>query len=100
MPYAMIVAPQPEAVEEGALILKNGGNAVDAAIGGALVQTLVDPQMCGLAGFGTMQLYLPALNHHGFIEKIKGSCLHSCHSVKNEDTTPFVFSKSIPWEKS
>lgn len=68
MTHAMIVAPQPEAVEEGALILKNGGNAVDAAIGCALVQTVVDPQMCGLSGFGTMQLYLPSLNHHGFID--------------------------------
>jgi gamma-glutamyltranspeptidase len=51
MSHAMIVAPQPEAVEKGALILKNGGNAVDAAVGCALVQTVVDPQMCGLAGF-------------------------------------------------
>lgn len=68
MAKAMIVAPQPEAVEEGAIILKNGGNAVDAAIACALVQTVVDPQMCGLAGFGTMQLYLPSLNHRGFID--------------------------------
>ena len=28
----MVVAPQPEAVEAGALALRRGGNAVDAAI--------------------------------------------------------------------
>ena len=68
MSKAMIVAPQPEAVEAGAVVLKNGGNAVDAAIACALVQTVVDPQMCGVAGFGTMMIYLPSRNHHGFID--------------------------------
>jgi len=68
MAKAMIVAPQPEAVEAGAVVLKNGGNAVDAAITCALVQTVVDPQMCGVAGFGSMHLYLPFKNFHGLID--------------------------------
>ncbi len=51
MTHGMVCAPQPEAVEAGALALKRGGNAVDAAIACALVQTVVDPQMCGIAGF-------------------------------------------------
>jgi gamma-glutamyltranspeptidase/glutathione hydrolase len=41
----MIVAPQPEATEAGAEMLKAGGNAVDAAITCALVQGVVDPMM-------------------------------------------------------
>jgi len=68
MARGMISAPQPEAVEAGALTLKRGGNAVDAAIVCALVQGVVDPQMCGLAGFGTMHLYLPKQGFHGFID--------------------------------
>ena len=68
MPRGMIVAPQPEAVEAGAVALRNGGNAVDATIACALVQTVVDPQMAGIAGFGTMQLYLPKLGVHRFID--------------------------------
>ena len=52
---AMIVAPQPEAAEAGADILRSGGNAVDAAMACALVQGVVDPMMCGLAGFGSEQ---------------------------------------------
>jgi len=68
MTDAMIVAPQPEAVEAGALVLKRGGNAIDAAIACAFVQGVVDPQMCGIAGFGSMQIYLPSKGVHTFID--------------------------------
>jgi gamma-glutamyltranspeptidase/glutathione hydrolase len=60
----MIVAPQPEAVEAGALVLKRGGNAIDAAIACAFMQGVVDPQMVGIAGFGVMQIYMPKRNVH------------------------------------
>lgn len=60
----MIVAPQPEAVEAGALALKRGGNAIDAAIACAFMQGAVDPQMVGIAGFGVMQIYMPKRNVH------------------------------------
>jgi gamma-glutamyltranspeptidase/glutathione hydrolase len=53
----MVVAPQPDAVEEGVSVLKNGGNAVDAALTAALVQGVVDPQMCGVGGFGSFLCY-------------------------------------------
>ena len=56
---SMIVAAQPEAAEAGAEILKRGGNAVDAAMAAALVQGVVDPQMCGIAGFGSCQIHMP-----------------------------------------
>ena len=62
MKRGMIVAAQPEAVEAGALVLKRGGNAVDAAIACAMVQTVVDPQMAEIAGFGVLQVVLPGRN--------------------------------------
>ena len=68
MTHGMIVAPQPEAVEAGALAMRKGGNCVDAAITCAFVQGVVDPQMAGIAGFGTMQLYLPNHGLHEFID--------------------------------
>lgn len=48
----MVVAPQIPAVEEGVEVLRKGGNAYDAAVTAAFVQMVVDPQMCGVAGFG------------------------------------------------
>lgn len=53
----MVVAPQPAAVEEGVRVLQAGGNAFDAAIATAFAQMVVDPQMCGVGGFGCLTLY-------------------------------------------
>ena len=82
----MVSAPQPEAVEAGLDILKAGGNAIDAAIGAALVQTAVDPQMCGIAGFGSMQVFMPERNLHTFIDFHGGAPLA---------TTPGMWEKLI-----
>jgi gamma-glutamyltranspeptidase/glutathione hydrolase len=65
---AMIVAAQPEPTEAGAEILRSGGNAVDAAIACALVQGVVDPLMCGIAGFGSCGIYMPGKKFHGYID--------------------------------
>ena len=63
MTHGMISAAQPEAVEAGLEALEAGGNAVDAAVATALVQTAVDPQMCGIAGFGSLHVYNLSLIH-------------------------------------
>ena len=64
----IVSAPQPEAVEAGADVLREGGNAVDAAIACALVQTAVDPLMCGVAGFGSMHVCLPGKGVHRVLD--------------------------------
>ncbi len=63
-PRAMLVAPQPEAVEAGLAILRAGGNALDAAIACALTQGVVDPMMCGLGGLGILHLHDPVSGRH------------------------------------
>jgi gamma-glutamyltranspeptidase/glutathione hydrolase len=68
MKHGMVVAAQPEAAEAGAEVLAAGGNAVDAAVATALTQTAVDPQMCGIAGFGCCHVFDPAQGRHETID--------------------------------
>lgn len=65
---AMVVSAQPEATEAGTEILRAGGNAVDAAIAIAFVQGVVDPLMCGIAGFGSMCHYDSASGEAGYLD--------------------------------
>ena len=88
MANGMIVAPQPEAVEAGARALIAGGNAVDAAIACALMQTVVDPCMAGIAGVGCIQLYLPAEGVHSFID-FYGRAPDAAHPNMWEDRIDF-----------
>ncbi|MGV3721938.1 MAG: gamma-glutamyltransferase [Actinomycetota bacterium] len=55
----MIVAPQPLAVEAGARVLQQGGNAFDAALTCAGVQFLVDPHSCGIGGYLLLTAHTP-----------------------------------------
>lgn len=70
---AMVVAPQPEAVEAGADILRAGGSAVDAMLATAFTQGVVDPLMCGIGGIGTIQVYDPVTARHQIIDGM-GTC--------------------------
>ena len=52
----MIVCPQPLAAKAGRDVLAAGGNAVDAAVAAAFVQSVVDPLMTGLGGTGLIHV--------------------------------------------
>lgn len=56
---SMIVTPQPEATDAGAMVLNHGGNVVDAVAAAALVQGVVDPLMCGIGGMAVIQIVTP-----------------------------------------
>jgi gamma-glutamyltranspeptidase/glutathione hydrolase len=65
---AMIVAPQPDAVEAGAEILARGGSAIDALLAAALMQGVVDPLMCGIGGLGVLQVFDAKTGRHEVID--------------------------------
>ena len=77
---AMIVAPQPEAVEAGVDVLRAGGNAVDAVVACALTQGVVDPMMCGIGGLGVLQLFDPSSGRHRVL-----NALSTCPAAVRED---------------
>src|ERR1700733_12429401 len=74
---AMITAPQPEAVEAGAAVLKDGGNALDAVLACAFTQGVVDPLMCGIGGLGSMQVFDPASGEHLVLDGLS-TCPAAC----------------------
>jgi gamma-glutamyltranspeptidase/glutathione hydrolase len=88
---AMIVAPQPEAVEAGAAVLTSGGNAVDAVLACAFTQGVVDPLMCGIGGLGVMQIHDP---HTGRTEVFDG--LSTCPAACTETMWEKRFQRECP----
>lgn len=77
MTRGIVVCPERAAAKAGAFALKQGGNAVDAAIATAFAQGVINPLLCGLGGTAEMLVYSSAekklFNVNGLVA-VPGSC--------------------------
>jgi gamma-glutamyltranspeptidase / glutathione hydrolase len=56
-PHGMVAAEHALAAEAGAAMLRQGGNAVDAAVAAAFATGVVNPSSCGIGGGGFALVY-------------------------------------------
>jgi len=69
----MVVAAQPQAAEAGIAMLKQGGNAFDAAAATALALGVVEPGSSGLGGGGFFLLYIARQDRYVMIDAREAS---------------------------
>jgi gamma-glutamyltranspeptidase len=60
--HGMVGAAHPLTAEAGLRVLRQGGNAVDAAVAAGLVAAVVMPEMCGLGGDLFAVIHAPGAN--------------------------------------
>jgi len=65
--YGMVSTAHPLATEAGVNILRDGGNAFDAAVAVATTLNVVEPMMSGIGGYGTILVYSADENRTRFL---------------------------------
>jgi gamma-glutamyltranspeptidase / glutathione hydrolase len=70
--HGMVVASQPLAAQAGLEVLKQGGNAIDAAVASAGVLSIVEPMMVGIAGDVFAVIYI-AKDHKIYVLNASGT---------------------------
>lgn len=63
----MVSSAHPLATEAGLEVLRNGGNAFDAALAVATTLNVVEPMMSGIGGYGTILVYSAGENRARFL---------------------------------
>jgi len=66
--HAMVSSAHPLATKAGLDVLKNGGNAFDAAVVIASTLNVVEPMMSGMGGYGTILIYDAKTNQVRYLD--------------------------------
>jgi gamma-glutamyltranspeptidase/glutathione hydrolase len=83
-PHAAVAADHRLASQAGLEVLRQGGNAVDAAVATSFALSVVRPYSCGIGGGGFMVIYL---KHHPRMGALsKNGALATC--IDYRETTP------------
>jgi gamma-glutamyltranspeptidase/glutathione hydrolase len=85
--HSAVAADHPLASEAGAEMLRQGGNAVDAAVAAALAAGVVQPSGSGLGGGGFAVLAGPAVGEGGYVLDFREVAARAAHRDMYRDAT-------------
>ena len=89
--HGMVASAHPLASEAGLTVLREGGNAVDAAVATAFAIGVVEPEMSGVGGSGAMLAWIAKDHRAEFLDFYAAQPIASfraANAVGRDSTTP------------
>ena len=78
----VVASAHPSASEAGLAVLREGGNAIDAAVAAAFAIGVVEPEMSGVGGSGAMLIWREREKHAEFLDFYASQPLQSFRAAR------------------